>query len=155
MGDKRRYRATKGVLRRQRGIKGLCRWAKRRKECVFVVFRSTRLLCNWRPFRRPLPPLLRPEHSFSLTLLCCHWRPFRHPLMPLLRPERLSIALLLNRRVLTPLHLFWTPLYGFLTPLHHDLTSLWHIWRLSLPFNAFGSTFIFFPSPFNAIFCAI
>ena len=46
MVDKRRYRETKGVLRRQRDIKGLCRCAKRRQECVFVVFRSTRLLCN-------------------------------------------------------------------------------------------------------------
>ena len=29
MGDKRRYRATEGVLRRQRGIQGLYRCAKR------------------------------------------------------------------------------------------------------------------------------
>ena len=46
MGDKRRYRATEGVLRRQRDIKGLCRCAKRRQECVFVAFRTTPLLCN-------------------------------------------------------------------------------------------------------------
>ena len=46
MGDKRRYRATEGVLRRQRDIKGLCRCAKRRQECVFLAFRTTPLLCN-------------------------------------------------------------------------------------------------------------
>ena len=42
MGDKRRYRATEGVLRRQRGIRG---YADALKECVFVAFRSTPL-CN-------------------------------------------------------------------------------------------------------------
>ena len=46
MGDKRRYRATEGVLRQQRGIKRICWCVKRRQECVFVAFRSTPLLCN-------------------------------------------------------------------------------------------------------------
>ena len=93
MGDKRCCRVTKGVLRWQRSIKWLWRCDKGRQEYVFVAFRSTPLLCNWRLFCRPLTPLLCPECPFSLTHLCCNWRPFRHSLMPLLGSERLSIVL--------------------------------------------------------------
>ena len=93
MADKRRYRATEGVIRWQRGTKGLCRCAKKRQECVFVAFRSTPLLCNWRPFRRPSMYLLLPEHPSSLTLLCCNWRPFCAILLAYIVSERFSISI--------------------------------------------------------------
>ena len=92
MGDKRRYRTTEDVIRWQERHWGLWRCAKRRQEHVFIAFRSTPFFCNWRPFRRPLTSLFRPERPFSLTPLCCNWRPFRRPLLPFIRPERLSIT---------------------------------------------------------------
>ena len=137
MGDKRRYRATEGVISWESGIKVLWRCAERRQECVFVAFRSTPLLCNWRPFCRPLTPLLLPERSFSLTPLCCNWRPFRRPLLPLLRPERLSIDL-----YNASLWLFDTPPSPFSVCVA-PLTTL-------IALQYFWFDFIFFPSPFNA-----
>ena len=143
MGDKRRYRATQGVIRWQRGIKGLWRCAKRRHEWVFIAFKSTPLLCNWGPFRRPLMRLLCPEHPFLFNVSLLQLKVFPSPFNASFSPWTHLYCSLTLSRVLT----ISIDLYGFSTTPHRHLTSLWHLWRPSLPFNAFRWSSYFFRRP--------